>query len=372
MRHGYPERVTSSPPIVDDAAPASAPGRLRSLHLWFPLALLAVILICAVASLMVGGRANTIAQAWERIPDALAYAGDPQRLPASRSGDELVVVMGLLRLPRTVLALLVGAALGAAGTVIQGHTRNPLTDPGILGINAGAAATVVLGITLLGISGTMAIAVWALIGAGLAAVLVYAIASLGREGATPIKLALVGAAFSAGAASLTSAMNLQHQETLDSFRRWQLGALTRASYADALMLLPLILLGLLLTVGMARSVNSFALGDDMARALGTRVGSARALVFAGVTLLCGAAVALAGPIAFVGLMVPHAVRSLTGPDYRWILPLSALAGPVVLLLADAVGRVVLPPTEVEVGVSMAVVGVPVFLAMIRSRKAMSL
>ncbi|SQC30069.1 Iron-uptake system permease protein FeuC [Rothia kristinae] len=144
MRHGYPERVTSSPPIVDDAAPASAPGRLRSLHLWFPLALLAVILICAVASLMVGGRANTIAQAWERIPDALTYAGDPKRLPASRSGDELVVVMGLLRLPRTVLALLVGAALGAAGTVIQGHTRNPLTDPGILGINAGAAAAVVL------------------------------------------------------------------------------------------------------------------------------------------------------------------------------------------------------------------------------------
>ncbi|OAX56255.1 hypothetical protein A5N15_09405 [Rothia kristinae] len=165
---------------------------------------------------------------------------------------------------------------------MQGVTRNPLGDPGILGINAGAAATVVLGITLLGISGTMAIAVWALIGAGLAAVVVYAIASIGREGATPIKLALVGAAFSAGAASLTSAMNLQHQETLDSFRRWQLGALTRASYADVLILLPLILLGLLLTVGMARSVNSFALGDDMARALGTRVGPARALVFAGV------------------------------------------------------------------------------------------
>ena len=185
MRHGYPERVTSSPPIVDDAAPASAPGRLRSLHLWFPLALLAVILICAVASLMVGGRANTIAQAWERIPDALTYAGDPQRLPASRSGDELVVVMGLLRLPRTVLALLVGAALGAAGTVIQGHTRNPLTDPGILGINAGAAAAVVLSLVF-GWTDSPTGYVWpALIGCALVTAAVFALSSTGGHGREP-------------------------------------------------------------------------------------------------------------------------------------------------------------------------------------------
>ncbi|WP_232620517.1 FecCD family ABC transporter permease [Rothia kristinae] len=323
------------------------------------LLVLALLAAAVLASILIGANPLSPARVWH----ALAELDDPV------SPDGVIVAD---RVRRTVVGVVIGASLAAAGAAMQGVTRNPLGDPGILGINAGAAATVVLGITLLGISGTMAIAVWALIGAGLAAVVVYAIASIGREGATPIKLALVGAAFSAGAASLTSAMNLQHQETLDSFRRWQLGALTRASYADVLMLLPMVLLGLLLTVGMARSVNSFALGDDMARALGTRVGPARALVFVGVTLLCGAAVALAGPIAFVGLMVPHAVRSLTGPDYRWILPLSALAGPVVLLLADAVGRVVLPPTEVEVGVSMAVVGVPVFLAMIRSRKAMSL
>ena len=326
---------------------------------WAAVAGVALLCVLAVlASLLLGARLLDPGTAFDAL-------GSPD------SGTPESVIMQN-RLRRTVTGLVVGAALACAGAALQGVTRNPLGDPGILGINAGATCAVVVGLSFFGAAGIGALGVWAMVGSALAAVLVYSIASVGRGGPTPIKLALVGAALAAGVTSVTSALMLQRQETLDSLRRWQIGALGRSGYEDLLTLTPMLLLGLVLTVGLCASVNNFALGDDMARALGERVALKRGLIFAGVTMLCALAVALAGPIAFVGLMVPHALRAVVGPDYRWILPLCLLAGPAMLLIADVVGRLILPPSEVQVGVTMAVVGVPVFILLIRSRKAMDL
>lgn len=359
-----PTTLPASPPRPADGAPTGSPAsrprtRRRSRHGLVLVAVLAGLALVVAASLLIGSRLLDPGTVWHALTGGL----DP-------GSAEAVIVANRLR--RTVLGLVVGASLAVAGAAMQGVTRNPLGDPGILGINSGSTCAVVVGIAWMGASEAGQYAVWAVVGAGVAGLVVYAIASMGRDGATPIKLALVGAAFSAGTASVTSTLILQRQETLDSFRMWQIGSLTRASYTDVLVLLPLVVLGLALTVGLSSSINNFALGDDMARSLGEKVALKRGIVFLGVTLLCGACVALAGPIAFLGLMVPHALRALCGPDYRWLMPLSALVGPVVLLLADAVGRVVLPPTEVQVGVSMAVLGVPVFILLIRSRKAATL
>lgn len=372
MRHGYPERVISSPPIVDDAAPASAPGRLRSLHLWFPLALLAVILICAVASLMVGGRANTIAQAWERIPDALAYAGDPQRLPASRSGDELVVVMGLLRLPRTVLALLVGAALGAAGTVIQGHTRNPLTGPGILGINAGAAAAVVLSLVF-GWTDSPTGYVWpALIGCALVTAAVFALSSTGSTAANPLSIVLAGAALSAILMAVVNALVLSDDDALEGLRQWATGSVAGRDLDVAWVVLPIILVGLVLACAQGSALNLLALGETVARSLGLSTTRWRVLGLLSVALLGGAATAAAGPVAFVGLAAPHIVRAVVGPDYRLVVPYAALLGAALALAVDVLGRIIARPGELQMGIVMALVGVPFFVILIRRGKVQAL
>ncbi|WP_129358889.1 MULTISPECIES: FecCD family ABC transporter permease [Micrococcaceae] len=336
----------------------STPAKERSRRGAVLVGVLALFLIAVLGSLFIGSKPVNPVSALDALLD-----------PSSGS-PESVIMSG--RLSRTVIGVVIGAVLATAGAAMQGVTRNPLGDPAILGINSGATCFVVLGIALVGASGAAAYAVWALVGAAFAAVLVYAIASIGREGATPIKLALVGAAFSAGALSVTNALILQGQETLDEFRHWQIGSLSRATYGDLLTVLPLIALGLVLTVGLASSINNFALGDDMAKSLGEKVALKRFVIFVGITALCGSAVALAGPIAFLGLMIPHALRAVIGPDYRWIMPLSLFAGPVVLLWADVVGRVLLPPTEIEVGVTMAIVGVPIFIYLIRSRKAVNL
>ncbi|WP_082470218.1 MULTISPECIES: FecCD family ABC transporter permease [Micrococcales] len=318
----------------------------------------ALLVVTALASLLIGSN---------MISPAAALRGLTH--PGSGSAES-VIMSG--RLVRTVMGVVIGASLATAGAAMQGVTRNPLGDPAILGINAGCSCFVVIGIALVGASGAPAFAAWAILGAAVAAVAVYSIASMGRDGATPIKLALVGAAFSAGAMSITNAFILQGQETLDEFRRWQIGSLTRSSFGDLLSLAPLIIVGLALTVGFASSINNFALGDDMAASLGEKVAVKRFVIFVGIAALCAASVAIAGPIAFLGLMIPHAVRALVGPDYRWIMPLSVLGGPSILLVADVVGRVLLPPTEVEVGVTMAIVGVPTFIYLIRSRKAVDL
>lgn len=280
--------------------------------------------------------------------------------------DHLVVRS--LRVPRTALGLVVGAALGIAGAVMQGITRNPLADPGILGIEAGASLAVVLGISLLGM-GSLGAYVWlAFLGAGAASVVVYALGSLGRGGATPVKLALAGAALTSLFGSLTQAVLLSDLATLDQFRFWVVGSLAGRDGDIASQCLPFMTVGLLLAVGSARQLNVLALGDDVARSLGQRVHLARGVAATGAIVLAATATAACGPIGFVGLTIPHVARGICGPDHRWLLPWSAVLGSILLLGADVVGRVVARPGELQVGIVTALVGAPFFIALVRRRK----
>lgn len=328
-----------------------------------PAPMLALVLLLALAlaifgSLLIGARPI----APQVVFDALLHL-DPN------NGEHAVVAS---RIPRTVAGLLIGAALGLAGAGMQGITRNPLADPGILGVNAGAALAVVAGIHFFAVSTLNGYILWAFLGAAGASLIVYLVASLGRDGATPLKLALAGAALSAGLGSLTSAILMIGNQAFDRFRFWQVGTLGARELPEMLAVAPFLLIGAIAVYLSARLFNGLALGDDSARGLGFKVGRGRAISASGVVLLCAAATALAGPIGFVGLIIPHAIRALGGGDYRWLLPLSMLAGPVLLLGADVMGRVVAPPAEIQVGVMTAVVGAPLFLWLLRRGKQVSL
>nr|WP_308199897.1 iron ABC transporter permease [Actinotalea sp. K2] len=276
------------------------------------------------------------------------------------------------RIPRTVLAMIIGASLAMAGAAMQAVTRNPLADPGILGVSGGAALAVVVGIVFFGVTGPVGYIVMAMGGAAAAAVLVYTIGSLGRGGASPLKLALAGAAMSAAFTSLVSAILLPRVDVMVTFRFWQIGGVGGAQWERIGAVAPFLLAGAVLVVGMASAMNSLALGDDLAVGLGVRVARTRLLASVGAVVLTGAATAIAGPIGFVGLVVPHAVRLLVGPDHRWLLPISALAGAALLTAADVVGRVVARPAEIEVGIITALIGAPVFIALVRRLKVREL
>jgi iron complex transport system permease protein len=277
-----------------------------------------------------------------------------------------------LRLPRTIMGLAVGAALGLSGAVLQGATRNPLADPAILGIHAGAAMFVVFGVAVLGITQPSAYVWLAFLGAGAAMLAVYTIASVGREGATPIKLALAGAAMTAALQSVVNAILLTSPRTLDEVRFWQVGALAGRGMDIVAQIAPFLALGIAMALVTGRILDGLSMGDDVARALGQRVGLSRAFAGLAAVVLSGAATAAAGPIAFVGLTIPHVARAVTGPNYRWILPYSMLLGPILLLGADVLGRVIAPPGEVQVGIVTAFVGAPFFIALVRRRQLASL
>ncbi|WP_270409327.1 FecCD family ABC transporter permease [Brachybacterium paraconglomeratum] len=320
-------------------------------------ALVALAVAC-VLSLLVGARTVPLDAAWQA---ALAF--DPG------SADHVVLAS---RLQRTLAGLAVGVSLALAGAGLQGMTRNPLADPGILGLNSGAAAAVATGVYLFSFSSVTQFMAAGFVGAALAAVLVYALAAASRTGATPITLAIAGAAVTAGLGSLVHALVILDQGALDRMRLWQVGTLGARDLGDLVAVAPALLIGALIVLGAARSLNALALGDDAAAGLGVHVGRTRVVLGVGIVLLVGAAVSLAGPVGFLGLVVPHAVRLLVGSDHRRLLPLSLLLGPVVLLLADVVGRVIAPPAEVQVGVMTALLGVPVFLVLIRTRKRVAL
>ena len=347
----------SAAPARAQAADSGTPGpgpRVRGTRTGLLLLTVAVLALACAASVAVGARSVPLGTVWDAFTSF-----DPA------NGDHAVV---LSRVPRTVLGLLTGAALGLAGAAMQGVARNPLADPGILGVNAGAAFAVVLGIYIFGITNLTGYIWFALAGAALAAVVVYLVASLGREGATPVKLALAGAALSAGLMSLLSAVLVSSQQTLDTFRFWRVGSVSGRDWDTITAVLPFLAAGALITLFAGRALNGLSLGDDVARGLGQRVGLSRGITALGVVLLCGAATAAAGPIAFIGLVIPHVVRSFTGPDYRWILPFSMLLAPALLVVADVVGRVFLPPGEIPVGITTAVIGAPVFIWLVRRRK----
>ncbi|WP_116998913.1 FecCD family ABC transporter permease [Desertimonas flava] len=278
------------------------------------------------------------------------------------------LIIRSLRVPRTIVGALVGSALGVAGALMQGVTRNPLADPGILGVNAGAALFVVIGIHSFGIGNLTGYVWFAFVGAAITSVAVYTLGSLGREGATPVKLALAGAAFSAFLGSITSAILLLDVTTLDQFRFWVVGSLANRNGTIARQVAPFIGVGLVLSMVSGRLLNAMALGDDVARSLGQRVGLSRAFVGVLIVLLVGGATSAAGPIAFVGLTVPHVARAIVGPNYRWILPYSAVISPVLLLGSDIVGRIIDRPSEIQVGIVTAVLGAPFFILLVRYRK----
>ncbi|GAA1324227.1 FecCD family ABC transporter permease [Leucobacter albus] len=273
-----------------------------------------------------------------------------------------------LRVPRTLLGIIVGAALAVCGGLIQAFTRNPLADPGILGVNAGASLAVTFAVGVLGLTAPGAYVPFALGGALVLTVLVYLLGSVGPSGATPMKLTLAGVALGAACTGLTTAIVLQHHSTLQVMRFWGVGAIGGRTLDQLMWAAPLIALGLALGLASARSLNALALGDDLAQSLGAKIRSTRVMVVAAVTLLAGTAVAAAGPIGFVGIMIPHAVRWFTGPDQRWVLGYSMLIGPTFLLLADVLGRVALPNGELRVGIVTGVLGVPVLIALVRRRK----
>lgn len=326
-----------------------------------PLALAGGLLALAVAcllSLLIGARTVSV----DTVVEALtSYDGS--------LADHAVIHSRLLR---TLAGIAVGAALAVAGAAMQGMTRNPLADPGILGINAGATTAVVMGVYLVDASTVAALMGLALLGAALGTVAVYAVASLGREGATPVKLALAGAALTAGLGSVVNALVMVDDSSLDRLRFWQVGTLGARSLRDITGVGTMMVVGAIVILLATGVLNALALGDDAAVGLGVKVGRARMVLGVAVILLCGAAVALAGPIGFLGLVVPHAARLLVGGDYRRIVPLCLLGGPVLLLLADTVGRVIAPPAEVQVGVMTALVGVPVFIILIRARRQVGL
>jgi iron complex transport system permease protein len=314
-----------------------------------------LLVLAVVASLVVGSRAIPLGT----VLDALLN-------PDPSLTDHTVVLD--LRVPRTVIGLLAGLALGLAGALMQGITRNPLADPGLLGVNAGASLFVVAGIAFFGVTSALGYVWFAFAGAFAAAVIVYVIGSLGREGATPVKLALAGTALTASFTSLITIVLLSDPGAFDKYRFWQAGSLVARSLDSAVQLAPFVAAGAVLCLLAGRMLNALALGDDLARGLGQNLIAARVVCAVAVVLLCGSATAMAGPIVFVGLAVPHIARRFTGPDYRWILLYSAVLGPVLLLLADVLGRVLGGSGEIEAGLIVAFLGAPMLIALVRRVK----
>ncbi|WP_448719409.1 FecCD family ABC transporter permease [Microbacterium natoriense] len=347
--------MTAATAVVPGAAVLRRPVAVRTAWL---LAGLAVILVLCVLSVSFGVKAVSF-----------------DDIVAALSGHDDTVAQAAIikRIPRTVLALLVGAALALAGATMQAVTRNPIADPGILGVSGGASLAVVIGMAFAGITGAYGQMALAIAGAAIAAVFVYTVGSLGRGGATPLKLALAGAATSAAFASLVSAVMLPRVDLLQSFQSWQIGGVGGAEWPRIAVAAPVLAVGALICIASARGMNSLALGDDMAAGLGEHVSRTRLVSALGAVILAGAATAIAGPIGFVGLVVPHVCRMLAGTDHRWLLPLSALAGASLLLASDIIGRVVAPSSEeIQVGIVTAVLGAPFFIWIVRRQKVREL
>ncbi|GEK02560.1 FecCD family ABC transporter permease [Streptomyces sp. NPDC003388] len=345
--------VDSPPEQRADTAPAP-PTRRAARALGLLLSVVILVLV-ALASIAVGAKALSPDQVWHGLFHSTGTYGD-------------VVVDE--RISRTVLGLLAGAALGLSGAVLQALTRNPLADPGLLGINAGASAAVVTALTFFGVTSLTGYVWFAFGGAAAVGALVWFLG--GSRGATPVRLALAGTAISAALYGYLQAVMIMDGAALGKMRFWTVGSLASATGSTIAQVLPFLAAGTLLALGLARPLNAVAMGDDTARALGANLGRTRALAMLAATVLSGAATAACGPIMFVGLMVPHAVRSFTGPDLRWILPYATVLSPVLLLGADVLGRVVARPAELQVGIVTALVGGPVFIFLVRRRRTAQL
>ena len=281
------------------------------------------------------------------------------------NGSTNHLIIRTVRLPRSLIAMLVGASLAVAGAIMQGLTRNPLASPGILGVNAGAAFAVVVGTFIAGSSSLTIYAWYAFAGAAISAIAVYFLGSLGRGGLTPFNLTIAGAALTAFISSITSGILILSQRTLEEIRFWLAGSVAGRDLNLLLQVLPYICVGLVLAIALSRQITILSLGEDTARSLGQSTALIKILAAISIILLAGASVAIAGPIGFVGLIVPHIVRLIVGVDYRWILPYSAILGAIMMLVADLAGRLVIQPSELPVGLVMPLIGAPFFIYLIR-------
>ncbi|GGV83117.1 iron ABC transporter permease [Streptomyces gelaticus] len=319
------------------------------------LALVAVLAIAAAVSLAVGARALSPAEVWY----GLFAAPDPDR---RLTGIRLVVQT--VRVPRTVLAIVAGIALGTGGALIQGYTRNPIADTGLLGVNAGASFAVVSVIAVFGLADPFQYVWFAFVGAAIAGVVVFGLASIGRGAGNPLTLALAGQGITVFLAAMTTAVALSDQKSLNALRFWNAGSVAGVGFDVIRPVTAFIAVGLVLALITLPALNLLNLGDDVARGLGVNIAVSRTAGIVAITLLAGAATAACGPIAFLGLMVAHVARYLTGPDYRWLVPYAGLLGAVVLLVCDIVGRLVVRPGELDAGVVVALLGAPFFAILV--------
>ena len=319
---------------------------------------LALLSIMAIFSISLGAKSI----AFSKVIDVL-LGNDP---------DSLEAAIILQRIPRTVFGILAGGALGISGALMQSITRNPIAEPSILGVNTGASLFVVAGIAFFNITVAYQYIWLAIIGAGVTAVFVYSVASMGKDGATPLKLALSGSAVSIVLGSLVSTIMLPNNRVMEAFRFWQVGSIGSATWENIMLISPFLIVGFIISMFISGYLNNLALGDEAATALGTNVVMTRTIGALSSVLLCGATTALAGPIGFVGLIIPHIIRLIFGSEMSKMLPLSFLGSAILMLVSDIIGRIISLPGETEVGIVTAVIGAPVFILAIRKGRVKSL
>ena len=340
------------------AAGSTGIARSTTARLGILLAALVLLALISVASLFIGSGMFSPEVVWRALTEG--------------GSDTTSVLITDFRVPRLLLGLAVGAALGLAGAVMQAVTRNPLADPGILGVNSGAYFAVVAAVAVAGVADLSNYVWWSFLGAGAAAVVVYLIGSRsGGGGATPVRLVLAGVALSATLQGITYTITIRNPDIFDKIRFWQAGSLQNRQIDTLLGILPFFVVGVVLALAVSRSLNVVALGDDLATSLGARILRTRLISFAAITLLCGAATAAAGPIGFLGLMAPYIARAIVGPDMRWVLPMTLVFAPIIFVTADVVGRIAVPG-EMPVGLVTAFVGAPILIVLIRRSKVQSL
>ena len=319
---------------------------------------LALLSIMVIFSISLGAKSI----AFYKVADIL-LGNDP---------DSLEAAIILQRIPRSVFGILAGGALGISGALMQSITRNPIADPSILGVNTGASLFVVVGIAFFNITVAYQYIWLAIIGAGVTAVFVYSVASMGKDGATPLKLALSGSAVSIVLGSLVSTIMLPNNRVMEAFRFWQVGSIGSATWENIMLISPFLIVGFIISMFISGYLNNLALGDETATALGTNVVMTRTIGALSSVLLCGATTALAGPIGFVGLIIPHIIRLIFGSEMSKMLPLSFLGSAILMLISDIIGRIISLPGETEVGIVTAVLGAPVFILAIRKGRVKSL
>ncbi|MFD0438665.1 FecCD family ABC transporter permease [Streptomyces chartreusis] len=317
--------------------------------------LVVLLVIAGAVSLAVGARALSPADVWHGL---FAAPDSDQRL------TEIRLIVQTVRVPRTVLAIVAGIALGVGGALIQGYTRNPIADTGLLGVNTGASFAVVAAIALFGFDDPFQYVWFAFLGAAAAGVVVFGLASIGRGAGNPLTLALAGQGVAVFLAAMTTAVALGDKESLNALRFWNAGSVAGVGFEVIWPVTGFVVVGLVLAVTTLPAINLLNLGDDVARGLGVNIALSRTVGIAAITLLAGAATAACGPIAFLGLMVAHVARYLTGPDYRWLVPYAGLLGAVILLACDIVGRLVVRPSELDAGVLVALLGAPFFAVLV--------